>query len=127
MKFRKIIGMTAFFVALAALGGCKRNYEEFYFKGTAVSMINCSSRMMGYVIEVEKPEGVGDTVTIGGVHYKNAVLAYRAPRIIKQEETIYGVAYVHRDFGALNCVVVPLFTLPEWGLISVDEKPEVIE
>ena len=112
---------------LACLCGCDRKYEEFYFKGTVLSVEMCNSTGMGYLMEIESPAGLGDTVTHNGKLYRNAVMAYRAPRPIMKGETVVGVAYRHRDFAAYNCLVPPLHTLPELGLISVDEDPSVIE
>lgn len=106
---------------------CKRDYEEFYFKGHIIDAKECSSTQIGYLMVIDKPEGVGDTITYRGKLYENAVMAYQASRRLKADETIYGVAYFYKNFATYNCVGLYYYTLPEISLISVDEAPSVIE
>lgn len=123
---KKIPSIIVCLATVLAFSGCKTDYEEFYFKGTVIYGEMCSSMMVGYLMEIEKPSGVGDTITYNGTFYKNAVMAYRAPRPLKKDETVIGVAYKYKDFAALNCLLVPLYTLPELSIISVDEDPSVL-
>lgn len=110
-----------------ALTSCGGDYEEFYFKGTVLDVEICSASSMGFLMQIESPAGLGDTATFNGHLYHNAVMAYRPPRPIYAGDTIVGVAYLHRDFAAYNCLVPPQHNLPELGLISVDEDPSLIE
>ena len=124
-SLRLLLPCMALMLSLLA-AGCKRNYEEFYFKGTVIDGFLCSGTMVGYAFCVEKPAGIGDTLTVGGTRYVNVVYGYRAPRRLSVGETTYGVAYLYKDFSALNCVVLPLHRLPEMQIISVDEEPSVV-
>jgi len=124
---KRLSSIIVSMAAVLAFSGCKTDYEEFYFKGTVITGEMCSSMMVGYLMELEQPAGVGDTITYDGTFYKNAVMAYRAPRPLKKNETVIGVAYKYKDFAALNCLLVPLFNLPELSIISVDEDPSVLE
>ena len=87
----------------------------------------CSASSVSYLIEVAQPTTIGDSITVDGVHLKNAVMAFRSPERMKIDDTIYGVAYNTHDFAALNCAVLYFTSLPEIVLMSVDEDPSVIE
>lgn len=124
---KKSIVFALLSLALMGLSACKRNYEEFKFKGKVVGAEMCSSRIIGYIIDFEKPEGYGDTITINGTRYQNAIMGYQATRRLKDGETIYGVAYAYKDFAALNCLIVYNNNLPEVSLISVDEDENIFD
>lgn len=123
---KKIAASLLFLFVIVSITSCKRNYEEFYFKGKVVDGQFCAATQMAYMIEVEYPEGIGDTITLNGVHYKNAVMGYRPPRLLKADETVYGVAYFYKDYAAYNCMFIFYDNLPEMFLLSVDEDPSVV-
>ena len=122
----KITTTVLTMLALITLStACKRDYEEFYFVGRVVGAELCSARTMGYMIEVEKPAGIGDTITVPAGVMRNAVMAYRSPRKLVKDQRIYGVGYLTEDFAALNCLGMYYYTLPEMILLSVDEDSNV--
>ena len=100
---------------------CKRDYDEFYFVGRVVGAELCSATTMGYLVEVEKPLAIGDTITVQSGTLSNAVMAYRAPRKLVKDERIFGVGYLTKDFAALNCIGIYNYNLPEMIILSVDE------
>lgn len=115
--------LTVLAASCALTWGCDKGYEEFYFIGHPVGAEMCSATTFGYLLTIDYPQGLGDTITAYGEHYSNAVMAYRSPRLLSEGETIYGVAYQRRDFAALNCVGLFNYTVPEIVLLSVDEEP----
>lgn len=103
------------------LVGCANSYDEFYFKGTSIGMELCSGTSAAFLIAVDQPKNIGDTLTINGKHYDNVVMGYRASRLLSNGETVYGVAYQVSDYAALNCMSVYYVDIPEVILVSVDE------
>lgn len=120
---KRAIGLMLCVVAL--LASCKRNYEEIYVKGRVVGAEMCSSNRLGYLMEMEYPAEIGDTITTYYGHFNNAVMAYEAPRRLEKDEVVYGVAYVTRDYAALHCVGLYNYTLPEIVLLSADEDSTI--
>lgn len=110
------------FVLLAVLvGGCNSDIDEFRFSGRVVGMAPCNASMLGYVVAIDTPDSIGDTITIEGSKYSNAVVGYRSPRMLSNQEYINGVAYSTHDFAAINCMGLFTSHLPEVILLSVDE------
>ena len=98
------------------LGACNRDIEEFRFTGKVVGAGLCAQQyVIPYIIEIYTPDSIGDSVTLSNGTYYNAVIAYRSPQLLKQYEEVQGVAYMTRDYGALNC-----------GFVFEDELPEMI-
>lgn len=124
---RRTMKRNVFFpviLAVFVLCSCNKNIEEFKFKATVVGSSLCSSTTVAYMLEISTPDTIGDTITIGNYRYNNAVMAYRSPRRLYEDEVIYGVAYSTRSFAVLNCMGLVQNGLPEIILLSVDEKPE---
>ncbi len=103
------------------LGACNRDIEEFQFTGLVVGSQLCSSSQIGYVIDVFEPDSIGESITISGTNYNNAVMGYKATRILHMGDTIKGVAYFTESYAALNCFGISELDLPEVILLSVDE------
>lgn len=115
------------FLALAAsmlAVACNRDIDEFRFTGKVVGGKMCSSSQIGYVINILSPDSIGKAYTGADGTYSNAVMAYRASRLLKDGDTIYGVAYLTESYAALNCFGIIDNDLPEVILLSVDEDPE---
>src|SRR5574344_1317529 len=100
MKLSTLPLITALLLLLLLLSSCHRDYEEYYFKGVVKSVEMCSASSLSYLIEIEKPTTIGDTITVDGKHLKNAVMAFRSPDRMKVNDTIYGVAYNTHDYAA---------------------------
>lgn len=111
---------------MATLSGCFADYEEYYFKGKVLGGDMCTGTRPMYLIEVEKPQGVGDTLTVDGKLHRNVVMGHRASRLMKDGETVYGVAYNTADYAAYNCFMIFDYQLPEVVLVSVDEDSTTV-
>ena len=127
---RKIFVFSAILLAAVAMviTSCKKENEEFYFKATVVGAELCGSvqNPNGYLLKMEIPNNIGDTITLD-VLQENVVRAFgKNIRPLHDGETIYGVAYEHKNYAALNCNVVSDRKLPEYVIISVDEDPSVV-
>ena len=125
MRYRATLLLAAAVTLLCATA-CKKGYDEFYFKGVVVYPSLCGATSTSYLMEVAEPAGVGDTMTLDGKPLRNAVMAYRSPKLLKPGDTIYGVAYPTHDYAVLNCQIHIFPELPEIGLLSVDEDPGVV-
>lgn len=127
MKHSHRLTVLLFALIIPFFTGCHKA-EEFYIKGKVIyAGLLCSTYNLGYLIEVETPQGIGDTVTLNGKLYHNAVMGYRAPRIMKDGEEFVGVAYEYPNFAQYNCQVVYFERLPQLFMLSVDEDPSVLE
>lgn len=125
-KNRLLIALLAVTAASVCFCGCKKSYEEFYFKGIMRYGGWCTANAPSYLIEVIAPAGIGDTATLGGTLYHNCLMAYQSPDLIKGSDTVYGVAYLVHDYAALHCNLVFFPNVPEMGLLSVDEDPATV-
>ena len=107
---------------IVLLHGCKRNYEEFYFKATVAEAGLCSALQTMYILDVVGPKNIGDTLQLSpSFRVENGLFAYRSPRLLSIGETVYGVAYLTEGYAALNCIGLTTYKLPEMVLLSVDE------
>lgn len=106
------------------LAACNRDIEEFRFTGRVVGAELCSTSMIGYVFDIISPDSIGTTYTNTSGTYYNAVIGYKASRILSQGDTVYGVAYFTKSYAALNCFGIVDNGLPEIILLSVDEEPD---
>ena len=120
MSLFKHKGIPVLIVLTLMATSCK-DYEEFKFVGKVVGAEMCTSNVVGYVLDLTYPDTLGGTITIGGVTYTHAVMAYRSARALMKDETVYGVGYLTESFSALNCFGLIDNDLPEMILISVDE------
>ncbi|MBP5547971.1 MAG: hypothetical protein J6X58_03645 [Bacteroidales bacterium] len=114
-------------VALAAtllFAACNNDIDEFRFKGHVVGAEMCSSSQIGYVIDILSPDSIGGEILLDGATYRNAVMGYKASRILHQGDTFYGVAHFTESYAALNCFGLINNNLPEVILLSVDEDHE---
>ena len=117
MKIKK----NLLFAAVLLLAACNSDIEEFKFTGHVVGGELCSSSQTGYVIDILTPDSIGATYTSAGGKFDHAVMAYKAPRRLKADDTISGVAYFTESYAALNCFGIIDNGLPEIILLSVDE------
>lgn len=124
-KTRGALLLTAVVLCLS-LCGCKKEYEEFYFKGIVRYGSWCTANAPSYLMQVIAPDGIGDTVTLGGTLYRNCVMAYQSPALLQGNDTVYGVGYLTHDYAALHCNLVFFPNVPEMGLLSVDEDPATV-
>lgn len=120
----KKTALFAIITTFICLGACNRDIDEFRFTGKVVGGELCSSSQIGYIIDLITPDSIGKAYTNSNGSYKNAVMAYRASRILHEGDTIYGVAYTTESYAALNCFGIIDNNLPEVILLSVDEEPE---
>ncbi|MCR4815832.1 MAG: hypothetical protein K5842_01440 [Bacteroidales bacterium] len=107
-------------LSMILLGACNRDIEEFRFTGRVVGSQLCSSSQIGYAIDIVTPDSVGQSVNISGTQYRNAVMAYKAPRILHMDDTVNGVAYFTKSYAELNCFGISEFDLPEMIILSLD-------
>ena len=117
MKKALLLALTVFLAATA----CNRDIEEFHFTGRVIGGEMCSSSQIGYVIDILSPDSIGGSYTGVGGSSNNAVMGYRASRILHNGDTINGVAYITESYAALNCFGIIDNNLPEVILLSVDE------
>ena len=61
-------------VSLLIFVACKKTYVEELYSGKVVGVEMCNTRTNGYLIELDTPKGVGDTMTLGNKFYKNLVV-----------------------------------------------------
>lgn len=127
---RKVFVFSAILLAAVAMviTSCKKENEEFYFKATVVGAELCGSvqNPNAYLLKMDIPGNIGDTITLD-VLQNNVIRAFgKNIRALHDGETIYGVAYEHKNYGALNCNIVSDRKLPEYVIISVDEDPSVV-
>lgn len=128
---RKVFVFSAILLAALAMviTSCKKENEEFYFKATVVGAELCGSTQSpyGYLLKMQIPDNIGDTITIGTTLEEKVVRAFgKNIRALHDGETIYGVAYEHKNYAALNCNIISDKKLPEYVIISVDEDPSVV-
>jgi hypothetical protein len=121
-----LISLLAIVGCCVCLSGCKKHYEEFYFKGLVRYGGMCAATSPSYMIQIIAPDSIGDTVTLNGTLYHNCVMAYQSPDLIRGTDTIYGVGYITHDYAALHCSLIFFPNLPEMGLLSVDEDPSTV-
>ncbi len=117
-------------VATIMTTSCKKEYEEFYFKGTVIGGELCGSpeSPQGYMMVIEKPTDIGDTITYMGRFYENVIMGYgKNTRSLTDGEVVYGVAYIFKNYAAMNCSGVFQYKLPEMVMLSVDEDPSHLE
>lgn len=114
--------LTAIAAALLA-AACNRDIDEFKFKGVVIGGQMCSSSQLGYIIDILSPDSIGASFSSASATSKNAVMAYKSPRLLHDGDTINGVAYITESYAALNCFGVIDNGLPEVILLSVDEDP----
>lgn len=116
---------TLIFIAITLVSlACNRDIDEFKFSAVVVGAKICSSTQVAYIINVISPKEIGVAYSGSTGEYDNAVIAYRASRILKAGDTIYGVAYITESYAALNCFGIIEKDMPEVILLSDDEKPE---
>ena len=82
----------------------------------------CNTRTNGYLIELDSPKGVGDTMTLGSKFYKNLVIGYEAPTRLKDNQKISGVMYQTMGYANINCMFANTRSLQEVIILTVDEE-----
>ena len=113
-------------VLLLSMHSCQKTYEEEYYTGKVLSASLCNTVSMAYVIELTRPEGIGDTLTYKNKLYKNVVMGYDAPEQLKIGQELSGVMYQTRGYANLNCMVYDTRGFQEIILLSVDEDIEAL-
>lgn len=129
LSWRKTIGRGGAGIVLPLVvllaWGCNSDIEEFRFRGTAVDGFTCGSTDVSYVIALSEPDSVGDTVTIGGKVYENAVRAYNSPRQLHRGQEVSGVAYRKEGYAQYHCNILLLYDhLPEMVVLSIEKSPK---
>ena len=109
-------------VSVSVLLACKKTYVEEYYSGRVVGVEMCNTRTNGYLIELDSPKGVGDTMTLGSKFYKNLVIGYEAPTRLKDNQKISGVMYQTMGYAKINCMFANTRSLQEVIILTVDEE-----
>ena len=109
-------------VSASVLLACKKTYVEEYYSGRVVGVEMCHTRTNGYLIELDSPKGVGDTMTLGSKFYKNLVIGYEAPTRLKDNQKISGVMYQTMGYANINCMFANTRSLQEVIILTVDEE-----
>ena len=109
-------------VSVSVLLACKKTYVEEYYSGRVVGVEMCNTRTNGYLIELDSPKGVGDTMTLGSKFYKNLVIGYEAPTRLKDNQKISGVMYQTMGYANINCMFANTRSLREVIILTVDEE-----
>lgn len=122
MKTPLIRTLVIALITTTLLGACNRDIEEFRFTGHVVGAEMCSSSQIGYIIDILEPDSIGSTYSNSNGTFRNAVMGYKASRLLHQGDTIAGVAYFTESYAALNCFGIIDNDLPEVILLSVDEE-----
>lgn len=121
-NIKRLLGLAVIVAAVSVLFACKKTYVEEYYSGKIVGIEMCSTRTNGYLIELDSPKGVGDTITIGNKFYKNLVVGYEAPVRLKDNQKISGVMYQTKGYANINCMMVDTRGLQEVIILTVDEE-----
>ena len=109
-------------LSVSVLLACKKTYVEEYYSGRVVGVEMCNTRTNGYLIELDSPKGVGDTMTLGNKFYKNLVIGYEAPTRLKDNQKISGVMYQTMGYANINCMFANTRSLQEVIILTVDEE-----
>ncbi|MBQ7062091.1 MAG: hypothetical protein IJM88_02225 [Bacteroidales bacterium] len=99
---------------------CNSDIEEFRFTGHVVGARLCSSTQLGYVIDLLDTEDMGVEFTANSLTYKHAVIGYKSPQRLMEDDTVTGVAYLTKSYAALNCFGIIEEELPEIIILSID-------
>jgi len=121
---KRLLGLLAVvaILSVSVLLACKKTYEEEYYSGRVVGVEMCNTRTNGYLIELDSPKGVGDTMTLGNKFYKNLVIGYEAPTRLKDNQKISGVMYQTMGYANINCMFANTRSLQEVIILTVDEE-----
>jgi hypothetical protein len=57
---------------------CKKQSRST-IEGTVIAYEYCTNNVKGYLIEVQKPEGIGENIVINETQYSNVVKTYSQP------------------------------------------------
>lgn len=83
--------------------GCVK-YDDLEFRGTVVNYEICNSwQDMGYLVDLEYPDSVGGTYTVGGTTYHNVVIIYQAGEVLTDQSHIAGRFYWETNYAKLYC------------------------
>jgi hypothetical protein len=120
---KRILGLATMvaIVSLLIFVACKKTYVEELYSGKVVGVEMCNTRTNGYLIELDTPKGVGDTMTIGSKFYKNLVVGYEAPALLKENQKISGVMYQTKGYANINCMWFDIRNLQEVIILTVNE------
>lgn len=84
-----------------------RKYEDFPFSGTVIGSEYCSSlssiQDLAYLVAVDQPDSIGRTFTSNGTTYKNVVVLYESPELLKFKYKIQGTMFLSEDYSKANC------------------------
>ena len=106
---------------MVLLAACNNDIEEFRFTGRVVDGWMCSASQMGYIIDIQSSDELGTEYTKEGQTYSHAVIGYKAPKRLYQDDTVSGVAYMTKSYAALNCLGIIDEDLPEMIILSIDK------
>lgn len=100
-------------------------HEEIEFSGTVRGVRNCAASFLdqniGYMVQLETPEGVGGTITgTDGEEMDNIIVLYQPPKRIMVRDHIHGTFYRDDKYSKANCEVhYNDLPLPEGVIIEV--------
>ena len=120
---KKKVFLISLVLATLTLTSCVE-HEEVDFEGRVVGGRNCTSivfeQNMGYVVQLNYPEGVGGTITNdNGQQMKNLVVLYEPDCEIKVGDHIHGKLYWDDKYSRANCTVLWKEKLPEGVFLEV--------
>ena len=102
---RKLATAITLLAALAITTACE-HHDDFEFTGTVVGYEYCESTIQdfAYMIALDSPEGIGERVAVAdGTIYDNVVVAYQAPRILKDKWKVSGEMYIDNNYSKAHC------------------------
>ena len=114
----KHLSIQAFIILFLALifTGCVK-HEEIEFRGKIIGIRECTASYLdqnvGYVVQLEYPEGVGGSITDGNNTGENLVVLYEPDRHIMIDDIISGTFYLDEKYSRANCSIRWDYELPE--------------
>ncbi len=102
--------------AVLLFGSCA-DYEEVNFRGKVIGIRECTASYLdqnvGYVVQLEYPEGIGGSITEGSNTGDNLVVLYEPDRHIMIDDVISGTFYLDEKYSRANCSIRWDYELPE--------------
>jgi len=117
MKYSCIVSRFVLLVFAAVMfAGCA-DYEEVNFRGKVIGIRECTASYLdqnvGYVVQLEYPEGIGGSITEGNNTGDNLVVLYEPDRHIMIDDVISGTFYLDEKYSRANCSIRWDYELPE--------------
>lgn len=93
-------------VAICLLASC-RHYDEVSFSGTIVGGEFCQSNEIGWLVSLDSPLDMGDSVRLDNgdtTRYGNVIMAFQSPRQFKVGHHISGTFHIDNNFSKAHCM-----------------------